>query len=600
LNFDINDYGPNQGFEIPLNPDYNNDYRDGFDYFLDFETNYPTNCTTGGLPMDTYFIIQLFEVGNPIPIKEMLCNNESYELEQFDQSKNYFLKVIKIKSGTLPWPHQSNISINLTLRWVQNDIQSVKNKNTGNLRIKSITLKDADGSSQIRRSFQYNYFDNIAYSGGVLRARPINSIFVTNEHGIPDDTSISCLRFKSPCSYITLSSSPAYNLNHSFGKSVYYENVTEIYENLQNDSKNYKKEFVFEEYPLIYPDLLSTHSPIPYWPHLEYASGKVKEERWYDNQNQIVKEISNNYEYDDYYNHSSSDFQGANILSYGVGVALNDIILTLDSGPSSTSPTLCAYDFYMNSYFYPIVSSWVKHLNTTEKTYENGELKMTNSTHYEYDNTYSHLNPVRVKSSNSLGQEIKTEYTYDHPYKKNEPTTIVQYENGSPISVQKTTFNSANLPQYVFAKRGATTLDDSPPSDDLKITYDRYDAYGNLQQYTLADGTPVSIVWGYNGQYPIAKVEGLAYSAIQAQANALSTNNNLNESSFNALRTLVNSNNAMLSCYLYEPLVGVKMIIQPNGQKEIYHYDEAGRLKVIKDHEGNVLKELEYKYFNQP
>src|SRR5690606_7780796 len=174
-----------------------------------------------------------------------------------------------------------------------------------------------------------------------------------------------------------------------------------------------------------------------------------------------------------------------------------------------------------------------------------------------------------------------------------EPVTVKTLNNNIVVAEQQTKYKDFGsgkiLPEFVYAKKGTAPFEN-------KITYDRYDAYGKLQQYTLADGTPVSIVWGYNGQYPIAKVEGLAYSAIQAQANALSTNNNLTESSFNALRTLVNSNNAMLSCYLYEPLVGVKMIIQPNGQKESYLYDEFGRLKVIKDHEGNVLKELEYKY----
>lgn len=67
---------------------------------------------------------------------------------------------------------------------------------------------------------------------------------------------------------------------------------------------------------------------------------------------------------------------------------------------------------------------------------------------------------------------------------------------------------------------------------------------------------------------------------------------------YNALRTIVNSYDptAMLSCYLYEPLVGVKMIIQPNLQKETYHYDTARRLEFVKDHNGNILKQIDYNY----
>lgn len=136
--------------------------------------------------------------------------------------------------------------------------------------------------------------------------------------------------------------------------------------------------------------------------------------------------------------------------------------------------------------------------------------------------------------------------------------------------------------------------------DDRKITYDLYDPKGNLMQYTLENGTPVSIVWGYNGQYPIAKIEGINYGVIQTLANNLinaSNQGNLSESHFESLR---NVNGAIVTGYIYKPLIGVTKIIHPNGQQEIYEYDAAGRLERIKDHEGKILKEVEYHYQNQP
>jgi len=268
--------------------------------------------------------------------------------------------------------------------------------------------------------------------------------------------------------------------------------------------------------------------------------------------------------------------------------------LTIESGR-------CFYEYEHKTNIYHITSGWVKLLYSEQKDYENGQLIMTNKTEYEYDNTYSHLNPVSTITTNSLGEEVKTVYAYEHPYKKDEPTTTVQYQKGSPTSVQKTTFYSNGLPQYVFAKKGAATLDDTIPSDDLMVRYESFDSYGNLTQFRYENGIPVSIIWGYNGQYPIAKVEGVTYSDIQSQANILSASNNLTESSFDALRTMVNASNkyAMLTCYLYEPLVGVTTIIQPDGQKATYEYDDAGRLKLIKDQNGKVLKEIEYNYYNQ-
>src|SRR5690606_15484988 len=89
------------------------------------------------------------------------------------------------------------------------------------------------------------------------------------------------------------------------------------------------------------------------------------------------------------------------------------------------------------------------------------------------------------------------------------------------------------------------------------IQYERYDSKGNLLQYTMYDGTPVSIIWGYNDQYPIAKVEGKTYDEIQsyhATLNNYINNNTLNPQHFESLRNL---DGAIVTGYIYKPLVGV-------------------------------------------
>ncbi|SUP53878.1 YD repeat (two copies) [Weeksella virosa] len=171
--------------------------------------------------------------------------------------------------------------------------------------------------------------------------------------------------------------------------------------------------------------------------------------------------------------------------------------------------------------------------------------------------------------------------------------------DGTVLSEQRTVYNNFGeliLPQFVYAKKGE--MGQTEAVADRKITYNSYDAQGNLTQYTMENGIPVSIIWGYNGQYPIAKIEGKAYSSISSHAEVLIAASNsisgLNVNSFNALRS--SFPDALITGYIYQPLVGVTMIVQPNGQVEKYAYDAAGRLKEIRNHDNEILKTFEYNY----
>lgn len=130
------------------------------------------------------------------------------------------------------------------------------------------------------------------------------------------------------------------------------------------------------------------------------------------------------------------------------------------------------------------------------------------------------------------------------------------------------------------------------------VAYERYGPDGNLLQYTIDGDLTVSLIWGYNGRYPIAKIENATYAEIEAVLGSLTMNefNRIGVTStfirqaFELLRSSPSMAKAMITTYTYRPLIGMTSMTDPRGITEYYEYDGFGRLIVIKDDLGNIVK----------
>lgn len=56
---------------------------------------------------------------------------------------------------------------------------------------------------------------------------------------------------------------------------------------------------------------------------------------------------------------------------------------------------------------------------------------------------------------------------------------------------------------------------------------------------------------------------------------------------------------AAMTTYTYEPQIGMTSKCDERNQVTYYEYDELRRLKLIRDHDGNIIKSFEYNYKNQ-
>ncbi|HCC93036.1 MAG TPA: hypothetical protein DEQ26_01685 [Flavobacteriaceae bacterium] len=267
-------------------------------------------------------------------------------------------------------------------------------------------------------------------------------------------------------------------------------------------------------------------------------------------------------------------------------------------------------------------------VSTIETNYSGND-----SVRYIKDFSYNKRHLLTSEYSRNLnGQEIITSIRYPDNMVQNDlhnarelfernilhipiSKTTIDMSEDEVLNQEDYTFNeeygSAKLHMIYNSKETNSSLNISP--NNLVVSYNEYDSFGNLLQYTKKDGIPVSLIWGYNNQYPIAKIEGVSYYQISNDfINELKNLSNLDndrciginsDCAESKLRKRLNEfrsnslfSNSFVTVYTHDPLIGVTSIMLPNGQTEYYNYDKLGRLINVLNDSGEVLKTMEYNY----
>jgi len=141
-----------------------------------------------------------------------------------------------------------------------------------------------------------------------------------------------------------------------------------------------------------------------------------------------------------------------------------------------------------------------------------------------------------------------------------------------------------------------TLLSDTRYAEKMRMNYDKR---GNVME-VITDSNrnvPTSYVWGYYGNYPVAKVVGTRYSSITAKIDTaaiqLITDDSLLRVALAPLRTITG---AQATIYTYAPYVGATSVTDINGRTTYYEYDNFNRLMNVRDFNKNILKSYVYQY----
>jgi YD repeat-containing protein len=344
------------------------------------------------------------------------------------------------------------------------------------------------------------------------------------------------------------------------------------------------------------------------------------------NQALQIDEINYKWENNQYIPVSKIGFNwtGYNInTTYGLGlkqtkqfVKLCDC-LTDASGPEPSNTTFGQGFFTL--YPYPINTGGMRKTAERRISYNSVTGDSIVAQHnYQYANPSNlFITQATVLNSN---QDVKiTRYKYPQDYSDAISQAMISRNMLTPAIEEKTLVSKNNSETLLSTKYGnykqvnnlivrdnmQYSIQNYPL--EIRLKYNFYDNYGNILEQQKINDLKEVYLWGYKGQYPVAKIIGSDYATVnglitQSQIdNAVLSGDASVRALFNTVRTNLNSSspNAQLTSYTFTPLIGITSQTDPSGRTTYYEYDGFSRLKLIRDQDNNIVKKFCYNYAGQ-
>jgi len=492
-------------------------------------------------------------------------------------------------------PDMPESNLHAEVNYMSGLVTETINKIIGGVRIKQTTDYDPVGGNSIIKKYQY---PATAILSGPRRS---DDYLVNHKEKAPydhicdpppwypdqqlDDDWIF------PCNYMGRTSASRYSFGDISGGHIAYETAKVIYG--QNGENGYSESTFNFNSP-------NEGGGFPYAPALVYDSrnGLLLSQKDYNAAGVLIRQTSNTYQFDEKHRELS--------LKAGFLFDNADFDATDINGQYLDQITFVHYN---------IISETAKKTSTTVNQFDpSGGNPISNTTFYYYDNP-SHLQVTREETTDSKGNVISTQNKYPHDI-TGDPVyaEMINRNMVAPVIEQKQkniTLNkelSLAKTNYQFWQGNTliepATMESSVSGFSLQteMTVNGYDDKGNILEYIGKDGVVNSIIWGYNKQYPVAKVIGKAYSEAVGQSglNLTIINQPSDDNSLRVeLNKLRNLTGAFVTRYTYKHLVGISSTTDPRGITTFYEYDNGGRLTLIRDNENKIIKKICYNYAGQ-
>lgn len=505
----------------------------------------------------------------------------------------------------------SGFDADFAIKWIDEvDVTVSENRTGGGLRIKRIKDQPETGATEITRRYVYDNPSN-QNSSGFISFEP-DYDYVTNNrfHEIFNNevTEYSCFYFTRGSQNIANNS-----LNH--GNSVAYEYVTVL--NGENGEFG-KSTSQFSTYQ-------DTGNNITTWPFVpptsyDWIRGQLLQKTEFQNKIGIFSKVQEDlyaYEIEHGFNGVFENEPNENNI---LGLKVTTIRPYYLNGTQSF-PSLLDINFYWT------VSGWSYLKQKTSRLYSQEDetrfietitdyfydspvhAQMTRSETTDSDGTLSKTKiyyPDDVTSTSSLGSNALSSFYVGEIQKMNsvnmhmidKPIQTEVFEDQTLLSTGRYLYKEWATGQILMEK---ALMAKSSDVLEERLKYVKYDDHGNILEYQQTNGMTISMIWAYDGQYPVAEIKNATYSAVASALSYTETQlKNFDVSNINLLNGLRSSlPDTWVTTYEFDPLVGVTKITDPKGLITTYEYDDENRLKIVRDNDGKILTQHQYNYKNQ-
>ncbi|WP_209332466.1 hypothetical protein [Lunatimonas salinarum] len=248
--------------------------------------------------------------------------------------------------------------------------------------------------------------------------------------------------------------------------------------------------------------------------------------------------------------------------------------------------------------------------------WKEGELLSINRTNYKLWSNGLYL-PEIIKSSKSNGVLVnKLRYhTYDgigNPTSMSQEngttvTNIWGYKNSLPIArISNAITSEVSFTSFETGEKGGWTYSGSPVTSAISKTGTKY--------YNLSSGAVSKSGFGGSSSNPFVvslwarRASGSGNWTVIGKTVSLTTEWQLVEATITGNSVSISGSgiyidelrlhpaDAQMTSYTYKLLTGISSETDPNGMVMYYEYDEIGRISLVKDTEGNILKAYDYNY----
>lgn len=496
----------------------------------------------------------------------------------------------------------------------------VNNKKGGGLRIQEIISKSDNNEPSLISKFEYR--------DGISSFDLNQTCFETNSYSmIYHNLSVELNNnMYDNWWYIPTTRSRTYSMNPNgdFSLSEYkiqYRNVDILEYDESLDKFNGKKSFTFNvpDLPMVdqYEGVFLAHA---------YSNSVISSNkgifRTYDGQKPTVKSISHFDDADNLIKKEVFEYEKTESNTYEGLKAQRKVSSSGGEMPIYPNKPYYStiYDYALSDYFH--ISSyvdWMKYeietgtdiLSSKTDSLFTSSGSIVTIESYDYNDKYQVEKVSLANNTNDIVNIKEFKYPQDFATGNNVYKQMADKNMISPIvektskikddqGIKKTrTEYMANsnmfLPSIVKVSLGG--------NEKTELKYDRYDDKGNILQYTTLDGITTTILWSYNGQYPVAEIKNAIYEDVidvlggQGYIDYLTQVAILPDDQMEQLNSMrYTLPNAFVSIYTYKPLVGMTSMTDPRGITTYYEYDGFNRLKAAKDKDGHIIKSFDYNY----